>query len=364
MKLSKIAFLACCGVLTLSLISCKPEPTDPPEAPSIPQTPTEPTTPTTPSTPTEDENQNEEQTPNEDDPPATNPEQNGDNPETDPEEPNKPASKTPLVITYEDGTTFTVTPEDLDLANYSISDDKKTIYLGGKIIKNSDGNIANGYNPESYTLTGTFKGQIVVTWDEVEIVLSNATLINENKPAIIGEDMKFFVSAKNETTNKITITGTYDKENKYGAIQGDKVEFGGKGTCYVTGSIYHAVKAKKVELKGSGTYYFKGTEKGAGINCNSLKVKEDKTFTAYFSDSKNGIKADNSIDIASGTFYFENLKTALKTDTSDDDEYGKEKDHYIKLSGGTYNYTESTVPNFADTEEGKYDSKGATINKL
>jgi len=272
----------------------------------------------------------------------------------------KPEAK-PMVIENEDGSTFTVTPEGLDLANYSISEDKKTLYLGGKTIKSDDGAVTDGYAPESYTLTGKFYGQIVVNWDEVEVVLSDATITAENSPALSG-NCKTFISSKDGTSNYLISSGKDSVNDKSAAVLIDgSVDVGGKGTLYVNGSITHGLKAKKVELKGSGNYYFQGTDKGSAINCNSFKVKEEKTFTAYIANSKNGIKADNTIDISSGTFNFEKVKTALKTDTKADDSEGEEKDHYIKLSGGTFNY-DSTVEKFASTEKGEFSTEGAVIN--
>lgn len=210
-------------------------------------------------------------------------------------------------------------------------------------------------------MTGTFYGKIVVDCPEVEIVLSEAKIENENGPAIIGA-VKTFISAKEGTTNSIISKGVDAENDKSAAVLIDaSVEFGGKGELNVEGSIVHGVKAKKIELKGSGTYSFQGTADGSALNCNSLKVKEEKEFTANISNSKNGVKADNTIEIASGTFNFSNLKTALKTDTSKDDAEGEVKEHYIHLTGGTFNY-DSTVEKFTSTEKGNYTSEGATIN--
>lgn len=270
---------------------------------------------------------------------------------------NQPQDQNPIIVENEDGTTFTVTPADLAEAVFSISEDKKTITLGGKKT-----DVADVFDPETYTLTGTFYGKIVVTKPEVEIVLSEAKIENENGPAITG-NVKTFITAKEGTTNSLISKGEDTENDKSAAvlIQDASVEFGGKGKLNVEGSILHGVKAKKIELKGSGTYSFQGTTDGSALNCNSLKVKEEKEFTANISNSKNGIKADNTIDIASGTFNFSNLKTALKTDTSKDDKEGEVKEHYIHLTGGTFNY-DSTVEKFTSTEKGNYTSEGATIN--
>ena len=88
-----------------------------------------------------------------------------------------------------------------------------------------------------------------------------------------------------------------------------------------------------MKLKGSGTYYLQGTKEGSAINCENLIVEKDKTFKAYLLNSKNGIKADFKISIASGNFYFYDNKTALKTDTKKED---PKNPHQISLAGGTF----------------------------
>ena len=177
------------------------------------------------------------------------------------------------------------------------------------------------------------------------IILDNANITNtEGNPAIYSE-LKTEIKNQKDSENTIIVTGT---GNAKGAVECEKaVEIGGSGKCTITCENAHGVKASKVTLKGSGNYTFDGGEDSSAINCNEFIVEEEKTFTANFKNSKNGIKADETIEIASGTFNFENItKVALKTDTSEDD---PEKNHYIKLTGGTFTFKDCKKQ--YDTEE-------------
>ena len=115
------------------------------------------------------------------------------------------------------------------------------------------------------------------------------------------------------------------------------------------------MKASKIELKGSGNYTFDGGDDSSGINCNSFTVEQDeekpRTFTAIFKDSKNGIKADETIEIECGSFHFKNITgTALKTDKQDEEQ----KEHYIHITGGLFTFTECAAK--YETKDGCFTS--------
>ena len=205
-----------------------------------------------------------------------------------------------------------------------------------------------------YTLSGSFEGQIINKTKGTVFFLNGVSLSNtEGIPAVYGE-LKTEIKAAENTVNTITVSGEAI-DSKSGALQCEKtLEIGGSGTLTVTCENAHGVKASKVELKGSGTFTFDGGSDSSAVNCNEFVVDEDKTFTANFKDSKNGIKADETITIASGTFNFENItKAALNTDTSKDD---ATKEHFIKLDGGTFTFTNCTEKKFKkqSTEDGKF----------
>lgn len=192
----------------------------------------------------------------------------------------------------------------------------------------------------SYTITGSYDGQIINKTEGTILILSNATLTNsEGKPAIYGE-LKTEIKCDKDTTNTITVTGP--SADKTGAVLcEEKIEIGGSGTLTVTCENAHGVKGDKVELKGSGTYVFDGGANNSALNCNDFEVGTEKTFTATFKNSKNGIKADYTIKISSGTFNFKDItETALKTGTKNKKDGTVPE---ITLTGGTFTFENCAV---------------------
>lgn len=206
-----------------------------------------------------------------------------------------------------------------------------------------------------YTITGVFEGQIINKTKNTVITLDGANLKNTEGKAVIYGEAKIELKFKKDSTNTITVTGTDNTVYEEGkpdfskaAVLCEKaIEIGGSGSCTISCENGHGVKGSKIELKGSGTYTFDGGDDSSGLNCNSFIVKQDeekpRTFTAILKDSKNGIKADETIEIACGTFDFKNITgTALKTDKKD--KKGAEPaDHYIHLTGGTFTFTDCTA---------------------
>lgn len=193
------------------------------------------------------------------------------------------------------------------------SEDGKTITL----IKGEGA--AEDYVPE-YTLSGDFAGQIISTIKGTVLKLNGVKLTNKDA-SVISAPLKIEIKTLKDTENTITTTGTKNENNKTGAITGEKkVEIGGSGTLIVAGNIRHGIKGKEVELKGSGIITVSATDVGSAINCNTFIVKAlnsdgvPHSFTANLKDSSNGVKADENINISSGTFNLTNLKTGFKTD--------------------------------------------------
>ena len=238
---------------------------------------------------------------------------------------------------------YTITAPEGKESTITISEDGKTIIL------------TPAEEKVEYTITGDFEGQIINKTKGTVIVLKNANLKNtEGKAAIYGE-LKTEIKAEKDTTNTITVTGAADATYGKAAFLCEKaIEIGGAGSVTISCENGHGVKGSKVELKGSGTFVFDGGSDSSAVNCNEFIVENDKdgkprTFTATFKDAKNGIKADETITIACGTFKFENIKkVALKTDTSADDAEGVIKEHKITLDGGSFTFTE--CKNKYDTE--------------
>lgn len=210
----------------------------------------------------------------------------------------------------------------------------------------------------SYTISGYFNGQIENRTKNTEIKLKNAFIENNSgKPALYAQS-KVILSTVKDTINYVVsdyvvsdgVPASNSSEKvsfgqspaKSGAVHCKKnLVLGGSGILYVIGGVYHAVKADDVKIKGSGIFYLRGTEKGSCINCHSLAVEKDKSFKAYFLASKNGIKADSTISIASGNFYFYDNGTAMKTDTVDENsdensDKNRNENHGITIYDGKF----------------------------
>ncbi|MCR5698079.1 MAG: carbohydrate-binding domain-containing protein [Treponemataceae bacterium] len=202
-----------------------------------------------------------------------------------------------------------------------------------------------------YTISGYFNGQIINKTKNTEIKLKNAFIENTDGLSAIYGEAKTKVSSVQDSVNYVVSSGK--DQSKSGALHCKKnLVLGGSGSLYVVGEVYHAVKADDVKIKGSGTFYFKGTSKGSGINCQSFTVEKDKTFKAYFLNSKNGIKADSTINIASGSFSFQNNETALKTDLTEE---SPDLPHSIILAGGEFFSTGNGT--FYETEKGAFKAR-------
>lgn len=183
-----------------------------------------------------------------------------------------------------------------------------------------------------YTITGTYTGQIVSKVKGTKIKLNGVTLSNENNPVIYCEK-KCEISTVKDTVNKILMTGS--SKEKTAAILGEKdIEFGGSGECSVKGDVCHGIKGDKISFKGSGTYIVSATNEGSAINCNQFEIKTEKTVNLTLTNGKNGIKADKNVSIESGTLHITDCATAIKTDTSkDDNPDAAPVEHFIKING-------------------------------
>lgn len=215
-----------------------------------------------------------------------------------------------------------------------------------------------------YTLSGYYNGQIINNTKNTILTLKGAYIENNSgKPAIVSTK-KLEISSKSETENYIISTG--ENSDKIGTVycydsektDSKNLELGGKGTCYILG-LYHGIKASEVKAKGSGHYYVSGSSKGSAINCNNFTIEPEKSVTLCLGNAKNGIKADETISIQSGTLWFENVSTALKTDTSKDDDSVQ---HFIALSDCNI-YTKS-IEKLYSTETSGYTDENIVMENF
>jgi hypothetical protein len=73
-------------------------------------------------------------------------------------------------------------------------------------------------------------------------------------------------------------------------------------------------------------------------------------------NSKNGVKADGTINIQSGEFYLSNLETGFKTNTIKD---LPKEEHGITLSGGTFHTDKVTA--LHSTDKNAFKDNGAVF---
>lgn len=206
-----------------------------------------------------------------------------------------------------------------------------------------------------YTISGYFNGQIVVNTKNTEIKLQNAYLENTSGKSAIKANAKTEISSVKDSVNFIVSRGRGFSKNA--ALSSSRsLILGGSGTLNVKGKLCHAIEAEDVKIKGSGVFFLEGTKKGSALNCETLEIEKDKTFSAYFLNSKNGLKADKTITIASGNFHFYNNDTAIKTETT---KTSPKNAHGIKLSGGNFYFAENA--GFVITDDDAFDAEGANI---
>ncbi len=207
----------------------------------------------------------------------------------------------------------------------------------------------------TYTISGYFDGQIVTSTKNTVIKLHNAYLENTSGKPALRCKAKTEVSSTNGTTNYIVSRGRGWAKNAALLSLGGLI-LGGSGTLYVNGKICHGIEAENVKIKGTGTLYVQGTKRGSALCCDNFTVEADKSFSAYFLNAKNGIKADETMNIASGNFYLYNNEIALKTDLNME---APDRNHGITITGGKFHTYKNTI--LFITEQGAYNNIGATF---
>lgn len=231
----------------------------------------------------------------------------------------------------------------------SISPMDKTVTVGTDTIT-----FAPKKEGVTYTISGYFKGQLINKTKNTVLKFNNAYIENtEGRPAVYG-DAKIEISSTLGSNNYIISSGTGEKN---GAIHCKKnLELGGSGTMNVVGNVRHGIKGDDIKMKGSGIWYVQGTKNGSAINSRSFLAEREKTFKAYFVNSKNGIKADNTVSISSGNLFIYDNETGFKTDTKKDDPANP---HSIRLAGGVIHTLGNKT--FYETEQNAFNDKGAKV---
>jgi len=208
---------------------------------------------------------------------------------------------------------------------------------------------------EIYYISGYFKGQLISKTKNTVLRFDNAYIEYDRGKAAVKCSAKTEISAAPNSVNYIVSRGRSFSKNA--ALQGKRgITLGGSGSLYIVGGVCHGLEADDVKIKGSGNFYIQGESKGSAISCGSLEVDPDKSFNCYLINSKNGIKAEGTIKIASGNFYLYNNKTALRTEIS---KKTSAKARAIMLSGGIFHTFENQ--RLYITNDGAYNGAGATF---
>lgn len=206
----------------------------------------------------------------------------------------------------------------------------------------------------SYTISGYCNGQITVKTKNTRLILNNAFIENTRGKAAVKSTAKLIVEAAEGSRNFIVSSGR--NFSKSAALQSKQdLILDGSGELYVSGSTYHGAEAEDVLIKGKGPFFFQGSWKGSALSCESFSAQKVEDASCFFINSKNGIKAEQTIDISCGTFHFYNNTTALKTERSKND--GKKRG--ITLKGGQFHIHANSTLVHTDVQAAQLD--GATF---
>ena len=191
--------------------------------------------------------------------------------------------------------------------SFSITPSDESIFVSG-----DDITIAPKAEGSVYTLSGYHKGQITVKTKNTRLILKDAFIENTKGKAAVKSTAKLIVEAAEGSRNFIVSRGR--NFSKSAALQSKQdLIFEGSGEVSIAGSTCHGAEAEDVAIKGKGTFYFQGSHKGSALSCESFSAQAEEDASCYFINSKNGIKAEETITISRGKFYFYNNTTALKT---------------------------------------------------
>ena len=237
----------------------------------------------------------------------------------------------------------------------------------------------------TYILSGEYEGMIVIEAgeeDKVQLVLENATITNENGPAIyVRSADKVFLTAAEGTVNVISDGSDYTLTDDDTALDAavfsrDDLTINGSGQLTINGNYKHAVvckddlvitakdlsvKAQNVGLNGKDSVKFSGAT--VSVTAGSDGVRSDNGSDAekgYVSvvdstlsivSGKDGVQAETgvSISINGGVYAIDSLDDAIHTNGSilindgaftlrsrDDGVHANEK---VEISGGTLDIT-------------------------
>lgn len=219
--------------------------------------------------------------------------------------------------------------------NFSIKakNEKDLIY----VISSKEIVLSSGEEFPEYTLTGTFNGKISNTAKEATLNLNGVSLSNKDEPAIYSTK-NISILTCNDSINSVISTGREAKK-KAAIISEKALVICGDGSLAINSNICHGIKGNDVRIKGNLSLNISGEINGSDfapdgscINCKTFSVEEGQNFSVKLQQFKHAIKADDSIEIASGNFTLEKVRVAFKTDIA---EKGGIAENHIYITGGS-----------------------------
>ena len=158
-----------------------------------------------------------------------------------------------------------------------------------------------------YILSGTYKDTMVVIdagdEDKVQLVLDNATLTNENGPAIFVRNAdKVFITAAEGTVNAISDGSDYsltdgDTELDAAVFSKDDLTLNGAGELTINGNYKHGVVSKD-DLVVKATDF---TVNAVNVGLNGKVSVSLSTASVSITAGSDGIRSDNDTEADRGT---------------------------------------------------------------
>lgn len=211
-----------------------------------------------------------------------------------------------IAIAY-NGTSATVTGDELGMVNVSGAD--VTVKSG-----------TNKFLQLTLSGTTTDGSLLIYSWKKLGVVLNNVNITNPDGPAINNQCGKsFYVVTASGTTNTLT-DGTAYADAPLNA-KGEAIDQ--KGTLFSEGQIY---------FQGEGTLTVNGNAKN-GIASDDYVVFQSGTVNVNMSTTgSNGLKVNDGFTITGGT---------LNIDVKGNGARGIKNDSFTTISGGTTTITTS-----------------------
>lgn len=194
----------------------------------------------------------------------------------------------------------------------------------------------------NYRLSGTYEGQIKIAAgdsDVVRLILENATITNDDAPALDAEEAnELIICTAKGTTNTLTDGSTYtaatEEDPDAALFARVDLTLAGEGTLKVTGNYADGIATRDGLTIASGAIEVTATQHG-------IKGKDyvdilDGTVTVTAGTEGDGIKSTNDADAERG---WVRLAGGTITIAAGDDGFKAERE--LEITGGSLTITDS-----------------------